>query len=261
VAGLVIAAIGHEGLPLAAGDQPVGQGEGFQPDLLAWPFVVEGKTRLAGADLGQPALMGDPTRNPRRGTGRRREVGAIGRRARMQGEQRQDIHEQQLLMLLLMVQAQLQQRGRLGEDRGSGIGEEASQGVIDPRAPVQHRLHGGPGDQAAIGPRLPLAHRLIIAVEQEARPLRRFRCETGRPQDEFVEEPGGVGQVPFAGAGVGHGLGLQVLGRQRRRQLARPRPDPRQGQAQGFAVARVECHPAPPTREFINSLPTAPKPA
>ena len=35
-------------------------------------------------------------------------------------------------------------------------------------------------------------------------------------QDEGLEEPGGVGEVPFGGAGLGAGLDHQVLGRERR---------------------------------------------
>ena len=47
--------------------------------------------------------------------------------------------------------------------------------------------------------------------------MHRSSCETG--QYEAFEEPGGMGQVPFAGAGVGHALQHGVLGTERCSQL------------------------------------------
>lgn len=47
--------------------------------------------------------------------------------------------------------------------------------------------------------------------------MRRRGGESG--QHEAFKEPGGMGQVPFAGTGVGHALQHGVLGTERRGQL------------------------------------------
>ena len=71
----------------------------------------------------------------------------------------------------------------------------------------------------SLAARVLAAHALVVGVEQHAKRRvegRELRLEAF--QDEGLEEPGGVRQVPFDGAGLQHGLRAAVFGRQRRGQ-------------------------------------------
>ena len=127
----------------------------------------------------------------------------------------QDVGEDQFLMLLLVVQAEFDQ-GRHGRQRGRlGVFQEARHGRRHLR-PVGHRLvHAGPGDHAAAGPRVARAGALVVGVEKKG------EIGVERPigggmdgQDELLEEPGRMGQMPLAGTGVLHRLDHLVLGRE-----------------------------------------------
>ena len=114
-AGRAIAAVGHELEPLAVGDEPVRQAERVDQHIVARPLVVPGEAGAVVPDLADAAGELDPASlhraRPRPAPGRR---GAIGRAQRIGGEQRQDVGEQQLLMLLLVVDADLDQARDLG---------------------------------------------------------------------------------------------------------------------------------------------------
>jgi hypothetical protein len=76
-------------------------------DLVPRPLVVEGEAGLPGPDLGQAAVeRQEALRLGRRPAIRRR--GLIGGIQRRLGEEMQDIHQDQLLMLLLMRQAKVE---------------------------------------------------------------------------------------------------------------------------------------------------------
>ena len=96
---------------LAAGDEPRGKRERLEPDAMARPFVVEGESIAGMANLHQPALEVDPAgaacrlRRPAPRCQRR-----IGRMKRIEGQQMLGVHQQQLLMLLFVMQAELDER-------------------------------------------------------------------------------------------------------------------------------------------------------
>ena len=80
-----------------------------------------------------------------------------------------------------------------------------------PAAVVDRRT----GQQPTLGPRMARTGGLVIGVEEvgESRvenPV--FRLEPG--QDESLEEPGGMREVPLCGADVRHRLDRLILGRQ-----------------------------------------------
>ena len=163
------------------------------------------------ADLRQPARMGVPgqrRRLPLRRRGRR-----IGRLQRVLRQQVLQVGEDQLLVLLLMVEAEFQQRQHLR--RLLRTGEPAAHGPVHPAPVVQHVGQGGPGQQATLGPRVPGPGRLVVGVEEVAvGGVDRRRPGVGH-QQEGLEEPGGVRQVPLDRAGVRHALHRHVLCRQR----------------------------------------------
>jgi hypothetical protein len=129
-----------------------------------------------------------------------------------------DVHQDQLLMLLLVMQAEFDylpapSRTRLDQLR-HGLGDVATVGhdLIDP----------GPGDQAALRSRMPGANAFVVRVEE----IIVGRIEDAvapriRPQHEGLEEPGRVGEMPLGGADVGHGLHGLVFRRQGRGKVLR----------------------------------------
>ena len=117
-------------------------------------------------------------------------------------------------MLLLVVQAKLDQVADLWPDRLVRRFDQAEHGRIHMGAIGEHLRRGGAGDQTALGARVPLAHRLVIGVEQVGVPVVERRISRQRwGEQKHLEEPGRVRQMPFGGTGVGHGLDLLILGR------------------------------------------------
>jgi hypothetical protein len=129
-----------------------------------------------------------------------------------------DVGQQQLLVLLLVVQAQRDQRLHLGIAR-AGL-EQGQHRVVDVGSVALHVDERRPRDQASAGARMLLSHTLVVAVEEN--PEGRIeRLVGGRValEQEGLEEPGDVGEVPLGRARVGHRLHLAVLGRERRRKV------------------------------------------
>ena len=109
--GRAIAAVLHEREPFAVGDEAVGQAEGMDEHVVARRLVVPGEALAVVADLANAAGIVDPAWLGRLGRSRARPAGAIGRPQRIGREQRQDVGQQQLLVLLLVVDADLDQPG------------------------------------------------------------------------------------------------------------------------------------------------------
>src|ERR1019366_3853063 len=110
--GSTVAAVLYERHPFPARDRTVGQGERGEKNPVTRKFVVKPEAASGVPDLGYPSGMFDP---PGFGWG-----GAITgptalrhihRTHRVARQDVLDVHEQQLLMLLLMVQAEGDQFG------------------------------------------------------------------------------------------------------------------------------------------------------
>jgi hypothetical protein len=188
---------------------------GAEEDLVAGALVVVGEPATAVAHRHDAAGPIDPTE--RAGVGRTgRRAGEVGRAQRVAREDVLDVHEEQLLVLLLVVEAE----GHELVDRLADVGrEDGAHRTVD-GLPVGPDLGGGrPGDLAALGPGVPGADGLVVRVEQVAEGLvERLVAGVVGLEDERLEEPGGVGPVPLRGADVGHRLDGLVLGTERRGQ-------------------------------------------
>ena len=98
---------------------------------------------------------------------RRREAPGwiIGRRDRVLGKGVQDIGQHQFLMLLLVVEADLDQRRELGEAPLAGGLEELDHGGIDMPAIGGDLVGARAGQVAALVPGVPRASADIIGIE------------------------------------------------------------------------------------------------
>ena len=141
----------------------------------------------------------------------------------------EEIGQEQLLVLLLMRQAERDEGRRL---RIHAPGQDLAYPDVHVAAVGHHFRSARPRDQSPRRPRLTLAQRFVIRVEQvlERQVVGR---EASRQQDEGLEEPGRMSKVPLGGTGVGHGLGEHVLRGQGLGQAAGGRPHVLEAREQG----------------------------
>ena len=111
------------------------------------------------------------------------------------------------------------------------------QRVVHRPAPVANLVEARPADHPAPGPLVPLALAIVIAVKQE-RPAFVVQRVTRHmvAQDKGLEEPGGVGEMPFGGRCVGMRLDRGVGVGQRS-------SSQRQGQRAGCSSVWPSCSP------------------
>ena len=204
------------------------------------PLVVEGETGPVVPEPAEPALVFGPA-HP--GGGRRlaRVARPVGGAERVAGEDVLDVHQQQFLVLLLVVQPELDQFAGF---RPGPVGkrlEQPGHRLVDMGAIGDDLGHRRARQQAPVRTGVPVPHPFVIGVEQVSeRGIERRVCRQMRSQDEGLEEPGHMSEMPFRRADVGHRLHLLVFRRERRSEFFAQRPD--------FAVPARE---APPRRLMV----------
>ena len=222
VARLGIAAVIDEGAPFGVAHRTAGDLVRGQQHLMARSLAVEGKAAAVMADLDHAGCPVDPCH--RRGLPCLRRVGHVGvrhRRHRILREQMQQIGQQQFLMLLFMRDAQRHQIARACRQQRHRLDHRH----IHRRAPIQYLGKRRPRQQPPRRPRMARTLSLIVTVEQERKPLVMQPISRHMiTQQECLEEPGRMRQMPFCWAGVGHrlraGIGVGQWCDQRRRQIA-----------------------------------------
>ncbi len=113
-----------------------------------------------------------------------------------------DVGGDELLMLLLVVEADV--NGGAGLEREGVGGEQAGDGIVNVGAVFEDELEGGAGEAGAEGFFGLIADEVVVGVEEpEEVRIQRLVVGVVGAEDEGLEEPGGVGEVPFDGAGVG----------------------------------------------------------
>ena len=214
--------------------------------IVARGFVVEAEALAFMTDrMNARGNINETARALRRA--RRLPFGVIDRVGRVLREGMQDVGEQQFLVLLLVMQADLQNREYALRVRRRHLLDQPLDRRIDMGAIAGDVLAVRPGDQAALGAGVARPSGDIIGVEQERKTL--IENPVGgivRHQQELLEEPGDVRAVPFGRRGVGHRLDDLVLGRQRRGALFRLRAHATKGVAPDSA-RRIERLPGRPT--------------
>jgi hypothetical protein len=123
----------------------------------------------------------------------------------------QHIGQQQLLVLLFVLQTQFKQGADVGQAGRLGLLQKPQHTLLHRRAIGLDLGQRWPCQQTPLRARVLLAHRLVVAVEKrlEGRVVR-FELRLKTFQHKGFKKPGGVRQVPFAGAGVRHGLHLGI---------------------------------------------------
>ncbi len=121
-------------------------------------------------------------------------------------------------MLLLVVQADLQDAQHLRQRRRVGARQQALDRLVDMRPEGGDLRTVRPGQEAAQRARMPGTGGHIVGIEQVAEAGVEDRvARQMRQQQELLEEPGGMRPMPLGGAGIGHRLHDLVLGAERRR--------------------------------------------
>jgi hypothetical protein len=196
-------------------------------------LVVEGEAVAAVADLDQPTLDVDPAHPV--GVGDRAPGAGVGGLERVEREHVLDVHQQQLLVLLLVVEAQLDGVGELVERAVVEAGHQVTHPGVDVAAVEAHVVGPGPADHAPLGSGVARPDGLVVAVEEEpVVVLERREPLLVVGQDEGLEEPGDMGAVPLGRRHVGHRLDRLVLGRERRREALGVGPDLVVGRDEGI---------------------------
>src|SRR4029079_5096780 len=113
----LVPTVAHEIAPLGVGDPASRYLVRLEKDLVPGPFRIEGKAGSGRANLDEPVAAAMPAQRLRRVAGRCGKL-AVGRLQRVLGKGREDVGEEQLLVLLLMVDPQLDQLERFGREIG-----------------------------------------------------------------------------------------------------------------------------------------------
>ena len=150
-------------------------------------------------------------------------MGQVRRPHRIEGEKVLHVHEQQLLVLLLMVEAEIDQVEQRWAERSI---EKVVHGGVDVAPVLGDFVERRTGQQSADRARVPGADRIVVGIEEVAehrveRPVARKFLQ----QQEGLEEPGRVSLVPLRGAGIRHRLRDLVLWRQWGSEQLGQRPD------------------------------------
>src|SRR5580700_4031134 len=125
----------------------------------------------------------------------------------------QNVCEEQLLVLLLVVTAQFHE---LRDSRGSILLQQLLNAGVDMLTIPNDRLECWPSQQASAWARMACADGLIVGVEQEIKMLVEYPIPRQmRYEEEALEEPRRMSQMPFRRAGVRHGLHRGIRIRQR----------------------------------------------
>ncbi len=257
----LVPTIRHELQVVPVGGQARGQPERLEELPVTRPFVVEGEAveRVAGPrmpDPGDAFREGHPLERRHRG-GRHWFAGSVDRGEGVLREDVLDVHQHELLVLLLMVQPQGHARRRLQQSRPVEPIEQRQHVLIDVSAVRVCLLDRGPRDQAALGSAVPRPHRVVVGVEQVREPgVVGGVLRIGPGEQECLEEPAHVGDMPLGGADVRHGLDDVIFGDERLAKLLReaadllvpldePMFDPAQisgGRGRGWSLLRGRGH-------------------
>jgi hypothetical protein len=186
-----VAAGTNELAVLAVRHEPVREQVRLEPLAMPRALVVERESRRARTELGKPRRLELELELHGAAAARRNGGGAVSNLEPVREQDLLGVRQQQLLMLLLVVQAELDEARELGVV-GLGL-EEAEHGVVDTGTIIMNLGNGRAAKHAAVGPGMHRADRLVVGVEE---PLVSIVygpvAALPGPEDEPFEEPRGV---------------------------------------------------------------------
>ena len=126
-----------------------------------------------------------------------------------------DVGDDQFLVLLFMMEAKRNDGRELCQLPLIEPLQQLNDTLIDIPAVGIRLLDGGPGDQPTFGPAMPFSKRIVIRVE-EVRVLwmQRPVIRNCRKEQEGLEKPADVGEMPLGRADIWHGLNDIIFGDQ-----------------------------------------------
>ncbi len=179
-------------------------------------LVVEAEAVPAVADLVHRGRHVEPAERRDR-LGAAQPGLAIDRADRVAREGMLDVGQQQLLVLLLVVQAERDQRRQGGVRVIVERVDQVRHPGVDMGAIGRDLVDAGTRQHAPRRPRVPRPDGLVVGIEQIAEARIEYAIVARvRLQEEGLEEPGRVRAMPLGRARVGHRLEGLVLARQRR---------------------------------------------
>lgn len=132
---------------------------------------------------------------------------------RVQTERVLQVGRDQFLVLLFVMRSQKDEAGYLDRELFVDFAEESGHPGVNMGAVGVDFGDGWAAQQAPARAEYAVADGVVVGVEEKAEPVVEDPIAGGvRSEDESLEEPGGMGEVPFHGAGIGHGLQEIVLG-------------------------------------------------
>jgi hypothetical protein len=235
---------------LAVRHRTRGELERLREDLVAGSFVVEREPGAVVTDRVEAAFEPE---EPQRRRGDRRGRGAlpVAGPQRIQREEVLQVGQHQLLVLLLVVEPELERGRRLAV-------EQARDSAVDVRAVLEDFPEVGSRHLPAHRPGHALADRVVVGIEEEIEarveaPVAGVRAG----EDERLEEPAGVREVPPDRARVRHRLGRAVLGRERFRDALRRAPHRVVPRGEALGGDRSGSHSATPRASASTSRGTS----
>ena len=191
--------------------------------VVARLLVVEGEAVPGVPDRGDITTDLDPVERTRIDHRRVRPL-HIGGLEDVAGQRVLDVHQDQLLVLLLVMAAQLDDRRRLRDHVGRPA-QEGQHPIVDGSAIGTHFRGTWSGHLPTIGSRMACPDLLVVRVEQvRVARMERLVLRIERAEHERLEEPRHVRPVPLRRAGVRHRLHGLVLRGQGRRERLRSSP-------------------------------------
>ncbi len=167
------------------------------------------------ADLVEPAGKLGPGRHGRFGRYGVRARRLVSRQQRVDREDMLDVHQDQFLMLLLVMCPELDQRRGPLPDRLAGGFDESQHRRGNMVAIGGDGIDGRSRQKAALRARMARPDRFVIGVEQIGEGGVEFAVSRVEgTEQEGLEEPAGVRQMPFRRADIRHRLDRLILGRQ-----------------------------------------------
>src|SRR5713101_72570 len=131
------------------------------------------------------------------------------------GEHMLDVGDDQFLMLLFMMQAKRNDGRELCQPPLIELLQQLKHALIDVPAVGIRLLDGRSRDQPTFGSAVPFSQRVVVRVKKvRVLWMKRLVIRNCRKEQEGLEKPADVGEMPLGRADIWHGLNDVIFGNQ-----------------------------------------------